>query len=70
MVLAMGFVSPEAAISKPLKLELDQVRGLCFTLYRGDGDAAGTLASISIASSSVLDRSDSSLCSITRAAHE
>lgn len=25
MVLAMGFVSPEAAISKPLKLELDQV---------------------------------------------
>lgn len=26
VVLAMGFVSPESAISKPLKLELDQVR--------------------------------------------
>lgn len=25
MILAMGFLSPEAAISKPLKLELDQV---------------------------------------------
>ena len=25
VVLAMGFVSPESAISKPLKLELDQV---------------------------------------------
>lgn len=25
VVLAMGFVSPEASISKPLKLELDQV---------------------------------------------
>lgn len=28
VVLAMGFVSPESAISKPLKLELDQVQQL------------------------------------------